>query len=61
MKTVLAIAFVIVLALETESAREIMIQASLILGITMSFMALNKREERIQRLKSDVFFPMEKR
>ena len=61
MKTILAILFVIVLALETESAREIMIQLSLILGITMSFIALNKREERIQRLKSDVFFPMEKR
>lgn len=60
MKTILAIALVIVLALETESAREIMIQLSLILGIIMSFMALNKREERIQRLKSDVFFPMEK-
>lgn len=61
MKTVLAILFVIVLALETESAREVMIQLSLILAIVMSFMALNKREERIQRLKSDVFFPMEKR
>ena len=61
MKTILAILFLIVLALEAESAREIMIQASLILGITMSFIALNKREERIQRLKSDVFFPMEKR
>jgi hypothetical protein len=60
MKTILAILFVIVLALETESAREIMIQASLILAIMMSFIALNKREERIQRLKSDVFFPMEK-
>lgn len=60
MKTILAIALVIVLALETESAREIMIQLSMILGITMSFIALNKREERIQRLKSDVFFPMEK-
>ena len=61
MKTILAILFVIVLALETESAREVMIQLSLILAIVMSFMALNKREERIQRLKSDVFFPMEKR
>lgn len=60
MKTILAIAFVIVLALETESMREMMIQASLILGITMSYIALNRRE-RIQRLKSDVFFPMEKR
>ena len=60
MKTILSILFLIVLALEAESAREIMIQASLILGITMSFIALNKREERIQRLKSDVFFPMEK-
>jgi len=58
MKTVLTILFVIVLALEAESPREIMIQASLILGITMSFIALSKREERIQRLKSDVFFPM---
>ena len=61
MKTILAILFVIVLALETESAREIMIQLSLILAIVMSFMALNKKEERIQRLKSDVFFPIEKR
>ena len=60
MKTILAILFLIVLALEAESAREIMIQLSLILGITMSYIALNRRE-RIQRLKSDVFFPMEKR
>lgn len=61
MKSLLGVLFFIVLALETESMREMMIQLSLILTITMIFLAYEKRERRIHRLKSDVFLPIEKK
>ena len=53
MKTILGISFLIVLALETESFGAMALQIGMILAITAIFYAIDKRDERIHRLKSD--------
>jgi len=53
MKAILGIAFLIVLALETESFGAMALQIGMILAITAMFYAIDKRDERIHRLKSD--------
>jgi len=53
MKAILGITFLIVLALETESFSAMALQIGMILAITAMFYAIDKRDERIHRLKSD--------
>ena len=53
MKAILGISFLIVLALETESFGAMALQIGMILAITAIFYAIDKRDERIHRLKSD--------
>lgn len=60
MKGASIIAFMIVLSLEGDSVALTMIQLALLLTISMIFIASNKREERMRRLKSDVFYPVAK-
>ena len=60
MKGVSIIAFMIVLSLEGDSVALTMLQLALLLAISMVFIASNKREERMRRLKSDVFYPVTK-
>jgi hypothetical protein len=55
MKTLLAILFLITIALEGETITQMMIQLSLILIISMSFLAYEKRERGIHKLKEDVW------
>ena len=55
MKALLAILFLITIALEGETITQMMIQLSLILIISMSFLAYEKRERRIHKLKEDVW------
>ena len=55
MKTLLAILFLITIALEGETITQMMIQLSLILIISMSFLEYEKRERRIHKLKEDVW------
>ena len=60
MKGASIIAFMIVLSLEGDSVALTMLQLALLLAISMVFIASNKREERMRRLKSDVFYPVTK-
>ena len=53
MKALLGILFLIVLALETESFGAMALQIGMILAITAMFYAIDKRDKRIHRLKSD--------
>ena len=53
MKSILAITFLIFLALETESFGDMALQQGMILAITAIFYAIDKRDQRIHRLKSD--------
>ncbi len=53
MKSILAITFLIVLALETESFGAMALQLGMILAITAIFYAIDKRDQRINNLKSD--------
>lgn len=53
MKAILGITFLIVIALETESFGAMALQIGMILAITAIFYAIDKRDERIHRLKSD--------
>jgi hypothetical protein len=53
MKAILAITFLIVLALETESFGAMALQLGMILAITAIFYAIDKRDQRIKNLKSD--------
>jgi hypothetical protein len=53
MKTILAITFFIVLALETESFSYMALQLGMILAITAIFYAIDKIDQRIHKLKSD--------
>lgn len=53
MKAILAITFLIVLALETESFGAMALQLGMILAITAIFYAIDKRDQRIINLKSD--------
>jgi hypothetical protein len=55
MKAILSILFLITIALEGETISQMMIQLSLILIISMSFLAYEKRERRIHKLKEDVW------
>ena len=55
MKALLAILFLITIALEGETISQMMIQLSLILIISMSFLAYEKRERGIHKLKEDVW------
>jgi archaellum biogenesis protein FlaJ (TadC family) len=53
MKAILGITFLIVLALETESFSAMALQLGMILAITAIFYAIDKRDQRIHKLKSD--------
>jgi len=55
MKAILSILFLITIALEGETISQMMIQLSLILIISMSFLAYEKRERRSHKLKEDVW------
>ena len=55
MKVILSILFLITIALEGETISQMMIQLSLILIISMSLLAYEKRERRIHKLKEDVW------
>ena len=55
MKILLAVILLIVLALDTMSFVGMIMQLSLILIITMIFLAYEKRERRIHKLKEDVW------
>lgn len=53
MKAILGITFLIVLALETESFGAMALQLGMILAITAIFFSIDKRDQRIYKLKSD--------
>jgi len=53
MKAILAITFFIVLALETESFGAMALQLGMILAISAVFYSIDKRDQRIHKLKSD--------
>ena len=55
MKILLAVILLIVLALDTMSFGGMIMQLSLILIITMIFLAYENRERRIHKLKEDVW------
>lgn len=53
MKAILGITFLIVLALETESLGAMALQLGMILAITAIFFSIDKRDQRIHKLKSE--------
>ena len=55
MKAFLGILFLITIAIDTHTIAHMMIQLSLIFIISMSFLAYEKRERRIHKLKEDVW------
>lgn len=60
-KGILILAFMLVLALEANSMAQILTQLGFIVAISTIYILLEKREARIRRLKSPVFFPGGKR
>lgn len=55
MKAFLGILFLITIAIDTHTIAHMMIQLSFILIISMIFLAYEKRERRIHKLKEDVW------
>ena len=54
MKTILSITFLIVLALEAESLSSMALQLGMILAISAVFYSIDKRDQRIHKLKSAI-------
>ena len=55
MKAFLGILFLITIAIDTHTIAHMMIQLSFIFIISMSFLAYEKRERRIHKLKEDAW------
>ncbi len=55
MKALLGILFFITIAIDTHTIPHMMIQLSIIFIISMIFLAYEKRERRIHKLKEDVW------
>ena len=55
MKPLLGILFLITIAIDTHTIEHMLIQLSFIFIISMSFLAYEKRERRIHKLKEDVW------
>ncbi len=60
-KGILILSFMLVIALEANSMAHILTQLGFIVAISTIYILVEKKEARIRRLKSPVFFPGSKK